>query len=96
MNMTHSIIFRRVIVAVAPAIIVGCTIAPLPDIDTKVTENPDYKIIRALGMSTESIVETEDTYGKSSMQDYIGKTRQVYYTLISPSKVNNIKVYIDS
>jgi hypothetical protein len=62
MNMTHSIIFRRVIVAVAPAIIVGCTIAPLPDIDTKVTENPDYKIIRALGMSTESIVETEDTY----------------------------------
>jgi len=88
--------------AITAMIFVSCAVEPLTDTDTTV-ENPDYAIIRSLGLSTDDIVETEDSYivegdiafEKESMREYGDKTRQRFIRLVSHTKVNNIKVYIN-
>ncbi|MDR2894005.1 MAG: zinc-dependent metalloprotease [Alistipes sp.] len=90
------------IMAMVTMAVTSCAVEPLTDTETTAVENPDYAIIRSLGLSTEDIVETDDSYivegdivfEKKSMRDYAGKTRQKYYYLVSPTKVNDIKVYI--
>lgn len=95
--------FKYAVAAMAVAFVAACAVEPVSDVETQAAENPDYAIIRSLGMSTEGIVETEDLYivegdivfQKSLMQGYASKTRQKYMRLISPSNVSNIKVYIN-
>ncbi len=90
--------------------IVACTVdtleAPVTNEEADVSENPDYEIIRALGLRTEGIVEIEDYYIAEGdivvSKEYVeelrrtSKTRQAYYDSPIPMDVvGNIAVYIE-
>ncbi len=95
--------FQYAVAAMAMLLVAACAVEPLYDIETEVVENPDYEIIRSLGMSTDGIIEKEDSYivegdivlYKSSMKDYVDKTRHSFVDRISSSRVTDIKVYIN-
>jgi hypothetical protein len=94
---------RYAIGAIVTVLLVACATDPLSNMQATMPENPDYETIRALGFSTEGIVETYDCYivegdiilDKEAMPDYASKTRQAKYSVtVSLNRVQNIKVYI--
>ncbi len=64
--MKNSPKFKYAVVAIATVLAVACAEDPLeipiPDVETEIIENPDYEIIRSMGLHTEGIVELDDQY----------------------------------